>query len=123
MAVMEIRVRAWSNESVQAVRRRSCALGISRQEGVGIANGADCFPDMGSAIDTATTVRELEAAGMDRSQAEVVAAACRKASEAEEPVTRPELDAALAQLESRLVRWVLAIGAAIVAAVKVMPGF
>lgn len=78
---------------------------------------------MSSAFDTATTVRELEAAGMDRSQAEIVAAACRKVSEAGEPVTRPELDAALAQLESRLERWVLAIGAAIVAAVNVIPGF
>ncbi len=85
---------------------------------------------MSTVFDTATTVRELEAAGMDRSQAEVVAAACRKASEAGDPVTRPELDSAVAQLESalaqletRLVRWVLAIGAAIVAAVKLIPGF
>ena len=39
-----------------------------------------------------------------------------------EPVTRPELDAALAKLETRLVRWVLAIGAAIVAAVELIPG-
>ena len=67
---------------------------------------------------------------MDRSQAEVAAAACRQVSEAGDPVTRPELDSAVAQLESalaqletRLVRWVLAIGAAIVAAVKLIPGF
>ena len=51
----------------------------------------------------------------------MAAAACRKASEAGEPVTRPELAAALAQPETRLVRWVLAIGAAIVAAVKLIP--
>ena len=81
------------------------------------------FSGMSTAFDTAATVRELEAAGMDRGQAEVVAAACRKVSEAGEPVTRPELDAALAQLKTRLVRWVLAIGAAIVAAVKLIPGF
>ena len=34
-----------------------------------------------------------------------------------------ELDAALAKLETRLIRWVLAIGAAIVAAVKLVPRF
>ena len=53
----------------------------------------------------------------------MVAAACRKASEVGEPVTRPEMDAALAQLETRLVRWVLAIGVAILAVVKLIPGF
>lgn len=81
------------------------------------------FSGMSTAFDSAATVRELEAAGLDRVQAEVVAAACRKASEAVEPVTCPELDAALVQLETRLVRWILAIGAAIVAAVKLIPGF
>ena len=69
----------------------TCSVALERWAGVGIVNGADYFPDMSSASDTATTVREL--------------------------------DAALAQLESRLVRWLLAIGAAIVAAVKVIPGF
>ncbi|MDE0696520.1 MAG: hypothetical protein OXH76_11900 [Boseongicola sp.] len=84
---------------------------------------------MSGAFDTAAAVRELEAAGMDRVQAEAVAAACRKASDAGEPVTRPGLDvataqleSAMAQLETRLVRWVLAVGAAIVAAVKLIPG-
>ena len=56
---------------------------------------------MGVAFDTVATVRELDAA---------------------EPVTRPELDAVLAKFEIRLIRWVLAIGVAIVAAVKLIPG-
>lgn len=77
---------------------------------------------MSTAVDTATTVRELEVAGRDRGQAEVAAAACRNASEAGEPVTRLELDAPLAQLKTCLVWWVLAIGAAIVAADKLIPG-
>ncbi len=57
---------------------------------------------MGAAFDTAATVRELEAAGLKREQAEAIAAACHKAADAAEPVTRPELDAALAKLETRL---------------------
>ena len=43
-------------------------------------------------------------------------------SRAGEPITRPELEAALGALEARMIRWMLAIAGAAVAAVKLIPG-
>ena len=58
---------------------------------------------------------------MDRRQAEVEAAACHKAATPAQPVTPDQLDAALTTLESRMIRWMLVIGGAVVAAAKLVP--
>ena len=76
---------------------------------------------MPAELDTAAIVRDLEAADMDRRQAEAVAAACHKAATAAQPVTPDQLDAALAKLEARMIRWMLVIAGAVVAAVKLIP--
>ena len=73
-------------------------------------------------FDTAATVRDLQAAGIGRGQAEALAAACRKASEDADHVTRAELEAVVARQEVRLLKWVLAVGAAVVAVLKLLPG-
>ncbi|MCY4141698.1 MAG: hypothetical protein OXF56_25970 [Rhodobacteraceae bacterium] len=57
---------------------------------------------MSGTFNTAVTVRNLEATGLKREQAEAIATACHEAVDAAQPVTRPELDAALAALENRL---------------------
>ena len=87
------------------------------------------LPCMAAAFDTAAIVRDLEAADMDRRQAEAVAAACHKAATAAQPVTPEQLEAALAKLEVRLVRWMVSAGIAalavqaalVIAAVKLIP--
>lgn len=58
---------------------------------------------------------------MDRRQAEAVAAACHRAATAAQPVTPDQSDAALANLEARLIPWMLVIAGAVVAAVKLIP--
>ncbi|MDE0694956.1 MAG: hypothetical protein OXH76_03875 [Boseongicola sp.] len=73
-------------------------------------------------FDTTATVRDLQAAGVGRGQAEALAAAVRKGSEEGNHVTRAELEAAVAKVEVRLLKWVLAVGAAVVAALKLLPG-
>jgi len=70
---------------------------------------------MAVALDTAAIVRDLEAANMDRRQAEAVAAACHKAATAARPVTPEQLDAALAKLETRLTWRLLGFMAALLA--------
>ena len=77
---------------------------------------------MSRAFDTAATVRDLQAAGVGRGQAEALAAACRKASEDRDHVTRAELEAAVAKQEVRLLKWVLGVAAAVVAALKLLSG-
>ena len=77
---------------------------------------------MRESYDTATVVRDLETAGMDRCQAEAVAAAFLKAFEAGERVTRDELKSAVAEQETRFVRWVLAVAATVIAAVALILG-
>jgi len=76
---------------------------------------------MPAELDTAAIVRDLEASNMDRRQAEAVAAACHKAATAAQPVTPDQLEAALAKLEARMIRWMLVVGGAVVAAVKLIP--
>ena len=57
---------------------------------------------MSETFDTAATVRELTDAGMDRKQAEAVAAACRKAFEAGRAAKNRDLDAAIEDLTKTL---------------------
>ena len=80
---------------------------------------------MSAVLDTAAIVRDLEAANMDRTQAEAVAAARHKAATAAQPVTPEQLDGALAKLEARMTwRMVSALaaqGALVIAAVKLIP--
>ena len=82
-------------------------------------------------FDTLTTARELEAAGIERRQAEAHAEALRRAVSADRDEfatkadlagVRDELRAALAALEARLTWRLVGIAAAIVAAVKLIPG-
>ena len=75
-------------------------------------------------FDTLTTARELEAAGVERRQAEAHAEALRRAVSADrdEFATKADLDAKLAALEARLTWRLVGIAAAIVAAVKLIPG-
>ena len=72
-------------------------------------------------FDTAATVRALEDAGLERKQAEAIATACREAAEVAEPVTQAGLDAALAQLETKLTWRLVYVAAVVVAAVKLIP--
>ena len=66
-----------------------------------------------SAFDTLTAARNLEAAGVERSQAEAIAKAIRDGQG--ELVTKDHLDAKLADLENRLVKWAVALaGAAVI---------
>lgn len=58
------------------------------------------IPGMGAGFDTATTVCESETAGLKREQAGEIGVACHKAADVAGPVTRPQLDAALAKLEA-----------------------
>ena len=82
-------------------------------------------------FDTLTTARELEAAGVERRQAEAHAEALRRAISADRDEfatkadlagVRDELRADLAALEARLTWRLVGIAAAIVAAVKLIPG-
>ena len=82
-------------------------------------------------FDTLTTARELEAAGVERRQAEAHAEALRRAVSADRDEfatkadlagVRDELRADLAALEAWLTWRLVGIAAAIVAAVKLIPG-
>ena len=84
-----------------------------------------------AAFDTLTTARELEAAGVERRQAEAIAEGMRRAVSADRDALatkadlagiRDELRAAIAALEARLTWRLVGIAAAIVAAVKLIPG-
>ena len=55
-----------------------------------------------TSFDTLAAAEALEAAGMDRGIARACAAQMQAAASAGEPVTRPELDAALAALKADL---------------------
>ncbi|MXY40279.1 MAG: hypothetical protein F4027_01905 [Rhodospirillaceae bacterium] len=76
-------------------------------------------------FDALAVARDLEAAGIERRQAEAMADACQRAAGAGAPVTRPELEAALAALEARMT-WRLFGGMAAmiglgVAIIKLLP--
>ena len=82
-------------------------------------------------FDTLTAARELEAAGVERRQAEAIAEGMRRAAGADRAElatkadlagVRDELRADLAGLEARLTWRLVGIAAAIVAAVKLIPG-
>ena len=82
-------------------------------------------------FDTLTAARELEAAGVERRQAEAIAEGMRRAAGADRAElatkadlagVRDELRADLAALEARLTWRLVGIAAAIVAAVKLIPG-
>ena len=77
---------------------------------------------MATVFDTAATVRALEDAGLERQQAEAIATACREAAEGAEPVTQSGLDAALAQMETKLTVRLVGVAALVVAAIKLVPG-
>ena len=69
-----------------------------------------------STFDTLTAARTLEAAGVERSQAEAIAKAIREGQG--DLVTKDHLDAKLADLENRLVKWAVALAGAVV----IIPG-
>ena len=68
---------------------------------------------MTAAFDTLTTARELEAAGVERRQAEAIAGAVRQAVSADrgELATKADLDTAIADLKTDMLK--VAIGVAI----------
>ena len=59
---------------------------------------------MRSAFNTLAAAEALEQSGMDRRQARALAKQINLVAQAREPVTRDELDAALAQLKAELVQ-------------------
>ena len=78
-------------------------------------------------FDTLTAARELEAAGIERRQAEAIAEGMRRAAGADRDELATKADLAevradLAGLEARLTWRLVGIAAAIVAAVKLIPG-
>ena len=78
-------------------------------------------------FDTLTAARELEAAGIERRQAEAIAEGMRRAAGADRDELATKADLAevradLAALEARLTWRLVGIAAAIVAAVKLIPG-
>ena len=87
---------------------------------------------MAAQFDTLAAAEAIENAGIDRTAAKVLAAQLRIASDAGDPVTRPELEGALAVLKTdlmermsslgwRLVGIVIAANAVLLAAVKLIP--
>ena len=98
---------------------------------------------MAARFDTLAAAEALEDAGIDRAHAKAIATQLRVSSEAGEPVTRSELEAALAKLKTdlleriaeienrigdignrltwRLVGFMIAVNALLVAAVKLIP--
>lgn len=75
------------------------------------------FAGMSESFDTLAAAEALEAAGVDPAHA----AQLQAAAHAAEPVTQDQMNSALARQELRLVRWMLIIGGAVVAAVKLIP--
>ena len=80
-----------------------------------------------AAFDTLTAARALEAAGIERRQAEAIAEGMRRAAGADRDELATKADLAdvradLAALEARLTWRLVGIAAAIVAAVKLIPG-
>ena len=57
---------------------------------------------MNAAFDSLAAAEALQAAGIETNQAEAIAVQLQTAASAGEPVTRPELDAALAALKANL---------------------
>ncbi|MDE0407256.1 MAG: hypothetical protein OXN81_05275 [Alphaproteobacteria bacterium] len=80
---------------------------------------------MAAKFDTLAAAEAIENAGADRKLAKVIATQLRISSDAGEPVTRSELEAALAALEARmtwrLIGAMVALAGVIIAAVKLIP--
>ena len=66
-------------------------------------------------FDTLTAARDLEDAGMDAKQAAAVTATIRVAVARDRLITRSDLDAALAKLETRTTRTLYGVAAALLA--------
>lgn len=60
-------------------------------------------------LDTLAIVRQLTDAGIDRDHADAIATAVASAAEHGDHVTSAEFRAGLAELETRLIKWVLGI--------------
>ena len=75
----------------------------------------------GTPFDTLGAARELEAAGIERRQAEAIAGAIRNGEG--DLVTKDHLDARLAELESRFVKWAVALAGAVVIILGVLIRF
>ena len=75
----------------------------------------------GTTFDTLGAARELEAAGIERRQAEAIAGAIRNGEG--DLVTKDHLDARLAGLENRLVKWAVALAGAVVVILGVLIRF
>jgi len=71
-----------------------------------------------ASFDTLTAARELEAAGLDRRQAEAIAKTVRNGQG--DLATKADVDSAVSALEVRLVKW--AIGLAFAVAAVVLAG-
>lgn len=78
---------------------------------------------MSQPFDTAATVRELEAAGLDRAQAEAITSAVRDArlDDLQHLATRADLAELEARLTWRLVAVMATFSALVVAAIKLIP--
>ena len=75
-------------------------------------------------FDTCTAAKHLRDAGFDEGQAEAAVSMVRSAlgADREQLATKADLKAGLAALEARLTWRLVALAAAIVAAVKLIPG-
>ena len=76
-------------------------------------------------LDTHAITRELTAAGIDPAHADGSTSAVRQAAEHGDPVTPDQLNAGIAALETRLIKWIVGIvlsAAGIVTAVGVTLG-
>ena len=77
-----------------------------------------------AAFDTYTAAKRLRDAGFDERQTEAAVSMVRDAvgADREQLTTKADLDTAIAALEARLTWRLVGIAAAIVAAVKLIPG-
>ena len=77
-----------------------------------------------AAFDTYTAAKRLRDAGFDERQTEAAVSMVRDAvgADREQLATKADLDTAIAALEARLTWRLVGIAAAIVAAVKLIPG-
>ena len=78
---------------------------------------------MAQAFDTLAAARDLEAAGIDRQQAEAIAGAIRNGqgdlvTKADLAATKADLEAAIARMERRLMLYGLALAGVLFAAIK-----
>lgn len=77
---------------------------------------------MANTFDTLTAAKDLQAAGIDRDQAEAIAKAIREAQGdlVTKPDLRSELNAAITSLERRLIGYGLALAGLVIAVIKLL---